>query len=219
MANLAILHNYDYIYLHGFASSPDSGKAQFYKNKFMESDIAIHIPDLNDGDFKSLTLTRQLNQVQQIIESCSKPIVLIGSSMGGLTSYILAETNTRVIKIISLAPAFRMSKLWVDSITDEQLNNWQTDGYQNIFHYAYNKDVQLNYRFYTDLFVHDDHNFKRHIPNLIFHGRNDTVVPIGLSEQYKQINPNTTLVNLDDDHSVNKYLDHMWNLSVEFICK
>ncbi|MFN8770335.1 MAG: YqiA/YcfP family alpha/beta fold hydrolase [Neisseriaceae bacterium] len=213
------IKDYDYIYLHGFASSPQSSKAQFYKNKFEEFGVKINIPDLNGEDFPHLTLSRQLKQVQQIINSCNKPILLIGSSMGGITSYILAENNPNIKKIISLAPAFQMSELWADGISDDDLQIWQNNGYHSIFHYGYGKQTQLHYEFYTDLFNHNDHSFKRHIDSLIFHGKKDDVVPIKLSEAYVQTNPNATLITLDDNHSINKYLDYMWEMSIDFICK
>ncbi len=49
-----------YIYLHGFASSPSSTKAQYLRARFASLQINLNIPDLNQGDFSHLTLTRQL---------------------------------------------------------------------------------------------------------------------------------------------------------------
>ena len=179
----------------------------------------MHVPDLNNESFTTLTMSRQLKDVEAIINTCTKPIVLIGSSMGGLTACILSEMHHNIAKIILLAPAFKMSKLWQDGITDEQLKTWQDTGFQDTFHYGYNKNMKLQYEFYTNLFTHNDHTFKRKIPCLIFHGMNDTVVPISLSEEYVKSNQQSQLISLDDDHSVNKYLDKMWDMSVEFILK
>ncbi|WP_232288151.1 YqiA/YcfP family alpha/beta fold hydrolase [Nodularia spumigena] len=41
----------DYIYLHGFASSPKSAKAQNIRDRFAEIQTKLKIPDLNAGDF------------------------------------------------------------------------------------------------------------------------------------------------------------------------
>lgn len=213
------LSNYDYIYLHGFASSPDSGKAKFYKNEFAKLAINIYLPDLNNNNFSQLTLSRQINQVQQIIDKCTKPVILIGSSMGGLTSCILAEENQQIAKIILLAPAFKISKLWQDKITTQQLKEWQSNGSQNIFHYSYGYHVPLNYEFYTDLFSHEDANFKRKIDCLIFHGKADNVVPIRLSQEYVISNTKAQLISLEDDHGISKCLNKMWDMSVDFICQ
>ncbi|MBV9404994.1 MAG: hypothetical protein JO211_06600, partial [Acidobacteriaceae bacterium] len=47
-------------YLHGFGSGPGSQKAQFFSEKLQRLGIRIEIPDLNEGDFPHLTVTRQL---------------------------------------------------------------------------------------------------------------------------------------------------------------
>ena len=41
------------VYLHGFASGPDSSKAQFFRRKFAERGVAIEIPQLDEGDFEA----------------------------------------------------------------------------------------------------------------------------------------------------------------------
>src|SRR5579862_6515626 len=57
------------IYLHGFASGPQSGKAQFFRRKFAGQGIAIEILRLDEGDFEHLTITRQLAVIQRAVES------------------------------------------------------------------------------------------------------------------------------------------------------
>ena len=46
----------EFIYLHGFASGPDSNKAQAFKKRFEKLNIVFHIPDLQEylptGDFQ-----------------------------------------------------------------------------------------------------------------------------------------------------------------------
>jgi predicted esterase YcpF (UPF0227 family) len=63
-----------YIYLHGFASSPQSAKAKYIKNCFSSLNINLKIPDLNEGDFSRLTLTRQLQQVTAEINISPSPL-------------------------------------------------------------------------------------------------------------------------------------------------
>lgn len=212
-----ISKDYDYIYLHGFASTPNSGKAQYFKAKFSDIGISLYLPDLNQNDFSNLTITRQLEQVQELIEQCTKPIILIGSSMGGVASAILAENNLKIKKLILLAPAFKISQLWQNGITVSQLEEWKTNGSSEIFHYGYEKKVPLGYQFYLDLFKHNDVSFSRQLPTLIFHGINDDVVPINLSQEYTKQNPNSTLISLEDDHSLQKDLNYLWNKSIQFI--
>ena len=43
------------VYLHGFASSAQSSKAQFFAGKFAELGIPLVTPDLNAPDFGTLS--------------------------------------------------------------------------------------------------------------------------------------------------------------------
>ena len=106
------MSKYTYIYLHGFASAPSSFKARYFKNKLDSSEVIV--PDLNQDDFYNLTLSRQIQQVGEIIESINREIIVFGSSMGGLTALLLAEKYPSISKLVLMAPAFRMSELWVN---------------------------------------------------------------------------------------------------------
>ena len=44
------------VYLHGFASSPQSSKARFFAGKFAEAGVAFEAPQLDQGEFRSLAL-------------------------------------------------------------------------------------------------------------------------------------------------------------------
>lgn len=200
---------YDYIYLHGFASGPDSSKAQYFKQQLENYQQNVIIPDLNMDDFSNLTLSRQLNQVQELVKASSKPIIMFGSSMGGITATILAEQYLNIAKIILLAPAFRMSELWASGNTND-LKQWQIDQEYPIMHYSYNQKINLKYNFYLDLFKHNDKSFFRQLPALIFHGIHDDVVPIDYSREYVTTNPLGALIEVDDDHSLGKDLGAMW---------
>lgn len=83
---MAVLEN-RYIYLHGFASGPQSTKAQFLRHCWQKRGLAMEIPDLNGDDFSSLTLTRQIVQVGQLIEQSQLPVTQnVGLKALGFTS-------------------------------------------------------------------------------------------------------------------------------------
>ena len=89
-----------YIYLHGFASSPQSHKAQYLANHFKETGIKLQVLDLNQNDFTNLTLTRQINQTVANFNNSDIPITLIGSSFGGVTSVWVAEKYQQVQRLV-----------------------------------------------------------------------------------------------------------------------
>ena len=69
------------VYLHGFASSPQSSKARYFARRFAEKGIEFVVPQLDQGDFEHLTITGQLAVVETAV--AGKPAVLMGSSLGG----------------------------------------------------------------------------------------------------------------------------------------
>ena len=71
------------LYLHGFASSPASRKACFFKERLASLVIGLQIPDLCDGNFERLTLTGQLKIIERAIEGSrgnGEGLVLIGGT-------------------------------------------------------------------------------------------------------------------------------------------
>ena len=71
------------VYLHGFASSARSTKATFFAEKLAAKGIEMSVPDLNQPDFSTLTVTRMLKQAADAIDAAGEPVALIGSSLGG----------------------------------------------------------------------------------------------------------------------------------------
>lgn len=211
------INEYQYIYLHGFASSPKSGKAQFLFNKFQNYGVELLIPDLNQNNFYNLTLTRQINQVKEIIKLSTKPVVLLGASMGGITSAILAETEVKVIKNILFAPAFNISRLWDRDYSNSKINDWKEKQSLTVFHYGEKKELQLHYNFYLDLLNYRDLSFKRNISTLIYHGTLDDVVPLDVSKDYLKQNENAKLIVLEDDHGVSAFLEDIFPEIIDFI--
>jgi len=67
------------VYLHGFASSPQSGKARFFAEKLGALGVPFTAPQLDEGNFEGLTITGQLGVVEKAVHG--EPVVLMGSSL------------------------------------------------------------------------------------------------------------------------------------------
>jgi uncharacterized protein len=205
-----------YLYLHGFASSPLSAKAQFLGDRFRQAGIPLNTPDLNQDDFFHLTLSRQLHQARAEFPAEPAPVTVIGSSLGGLTAAWLGEQHMQVDRLVLLAPAFQFLAHWLPKLGDEQMQRWALEQSMSVYHYSMKHDVPLSYDFVTDAMQYDDHQIRRPVPTLILHGRGDEVVPIDASRNFASDRPWVRLIELDSDHALGNVLDEIWDAIQEF---
>ncbi|HLP91329.1 MAG TPA: YqiA/YcfP family alpha/beta fold hydrolase [Nostocaceae cyanobacterium] len=205
-----------YLYLHGFASSPQSKKAREISDRFTKLQIPLSIPDLNDGNFTQLTITRQLNQVKGEFPEPPQPVILIGSSLGGLTAAHLAEQNLQVQKLILLAPAFGFVSHWLKNLGLEAVKTWQREEYLSVYHYGEGRSLPLSYNFLVDAHQYSETLLQRPIPTLILHGNHDEVIPITASQEFAQIRPWVELIALDSDHALGNVIEEIWQAIYSF---
>ncbi|MTJ10836.1 YqiA/YcfP family alpha/beta fold hydrolase [Anabaena sp. UHCC 0204] len=200
----------NYVYLHGFASSPQSSKAQDISDRFSQLQISMQIPDLNAGDFSHLTITRQLNQVAAEFSQNSQPVTLIGSSLGGLTSAHLAQQHLQVQRLILLAPAFGFLGHWLPKFGTIGLNLWQRTKYMMVYHYGQKQLLPLSYNFVTDAKKYQENLLQRPIPTLILHGKHDEVIPIQSSRDFACTRPWVELIEFNSDHGLGNVTPEIW---------
>ncbi|MEM8832503.1 MAG: YqiA/YcfP family alpha/beta fold hydrolase [Cyanobacteria bacterium P01_G01_bin.19] len=207
-----------YIYLHGFASSPKSSKAQYLGDRLRgEKNIDLNILDLNQGDFSNLTLSRQIAQTIAAFPDSNEPIILIGSSFGALTCAWVAQKSDRVKKIVLLAPAFGFPQSWYSRLGAQQIQQWQESGVLPVYHYGMGKQVPLKYEFLQDARKYPLAELKRSLPTLIIHGVNDDVVPIQVSRDYAKQHSQVKAIELDSDHGLNDAHARIWQEIQEFL--
>lgn len=192
----------DYIYLHGFASSPNSAKARYFRQAFAELAVDLKTPDLNWGDFSQLTITRQISQVKAQFPPPPIPVTLIGSSLGGLTAAWVAEKSPQVQRLVLLAPAFEFLSHWLLQLGEVQLKQWQDEKYLMVYHYAEKRPLPLSYNFAIDAANYQDNQLVRPVPTLILHGLHDEVIPIAASRNYAASRPWVQLIELNSDHAL-----------------
>jgi pimeloyl-ACP methyl ester carboxylesterase len=205
------------IYLHGFASSAQSTKAQFFAGKFAEVGIPLVAPDLNAPDFSTLTVTRMLDEVgHTIAESPPGPIVLMGSSLGAFVAWHAAARlplllpQHPITRMVLLAPAVTFGRNRQQDFGHGVVDEWERAGTREFFHYGENAPRQLHYEFYRDALTYPAAHAEVQVPTLIFQGMQDDVVqPQGVIE-FCQGRPNVSLRLLRDGHQLLAHLDEMW---------
>jgi uncharacterized protein len=203
-----------YLYLHGFASSARSAKANFFRGRFQELGIDLAIPDLNGEDFSTLTLSRQIEQVAREYLAANCPTTVIGSSLGGFMAAWLAEEYVSVGRLVLLAPAFGFLE---QNREEKILQEWERSGWLSVYHYGYRRSIPLHYEFLRDLQRYRHPEPTRELPTLILHGRSDEVIAIDRVREYEKARPWVQLIELDSDHSLTDVMPRIWSEIRQFL--
>jgi uncharacterized protein len=194
------------LYLHGFASSPLSIKALFFSDLLRKSGLEVRIPDLSEGDFEHLSLSRQLSLLERL--AAAAPVSLIGSSMGGYLAALYASRHPEVERVVLLAPAFRFAHRWEERLGPTEMEIWRRTDRLEVFHYGDRQVRRLRYGLFEDALQYEDFpDFSQ--PALIFHGLHDDVVPPAYSETFAATHPNAVLELLPSGHDLLDVLDRI----------
>ncbi len=130
------------------ASPPlrNPGKAQFFKAKFESLGIPITIPQLDQGDFERLTVSRMLDVTAAAV--ADRPVVLMGSSLGGFVAGLFAARHPDLAeRVVLLAPALEFAKRWQRRFEPGELADWRRRRWKTFYHYGSKREARLGYSF------------------------------------------------------------------------
>jgi len=203
-----------FVYLHGFASSPASRKAEFFAGKLRAEGFEVAVPYLESEGFRNLTISGQLRVIEQA--AAGEAVSLIGSSMGGYLAALYASLHPETVKLVLLAPAFGFAERWGMRLGKEKMAAWKRDGYLEMMHYASGKLEPVGFGLIEDgLKFAAEPNFKQ--PAEIFHGVADDVVPLSFSRQFVATHPNAKLTELQSGHEMTEVMEEIWTSSRDFL--
>lgn len=196
-----------FLYLHGFASSPQSRKARAFQSAFDSLGIPLEIPALDGGDFEHLTVSGQLSLMEGLLNG--EPVRLTGSSMGGYLAALYAASHPEVSRLVLLAPAFGFASRW---------QNRQKPNAENfeVFHYGDQTMRRVHYGLIEDALRYPPMpDFRQ--PALIFHGLHDDVVPVEQSRGFIATHPNAQLLELESGHELLDGLERILTEALPFL--
>jgi pimeloyl-ACP methyl ester carboxylesterase len=202
------------IYLHGFASSPASLKANALADRFAQEGIRLEVPDLSGGNFRGLNVSRQLEVIERA--TAGGPAILIGSSLGGYLAALYAARRPQVSRIVLLAAAFRFARRWIEYLGDEAIADWRRDGSRRFFHYGTGREEPLDFGFLEDALGYEDYPSVAQ-PSLVLHGQHDDVVPVESAREFARRNANCRLRIYPSGHQLLDVIDRMWGDTKEFL--
>lgn len=210
---MALVH---YVYLHGFASSPASGKAVFLAERLAGTGVVLHRPDLNAPDFSTLTVTRMIDRTAEVVRALPPaPVVVIGSSLGAFVALHLAErrpgdTAHPLHRMVWLAPAlaFGTAQGWLD---DAAVRRWRETGWLEVMHHAYGETRRVHAALWEDARRYDSLAVPLTVPTLIVQGRDDDVVDPAMVARFAADRPQARLVMMADGHQLSASLPRIWD--------
>jgi alpha-beta hydrolase superfamily lysophospholipase len=144
------------------------------------------------------------------------PLVIVGSSMGGLLAALTRTrsfaqqrfNSTKLQAIILLAPGFGITKRWPQIIGEQGMQQLERNRLQiSSFTMRRTMTCPCTLASPKTLSTIKTDSFKIDIPTIVFHGIDDQTVPIEHARLFAQLNPAAALVELDDGHELANSLD------------
>jgi len=204
-------------YLHGFASGPSSRKARHLSEGFRARGVEVAVPDLTPGPdgFERSTPLTMLAVARATLGERPGPHLLIGSSLGGYLSALLASRDPRVARLVLLAPAFRLFERWSARLTGAQLDEWRERGLST-HHFATGTERRIGWAFHEAAAGLPAFPVVT-APTLVIAGGRDETVPLEDVRAWVERTPSARLVVVDDGHelaaSLDLILDEAWAFS------
>lgn len=204
------------VYLHGFASSPRSEKAVFFRERFAQDGHALNLLDLNAPSFRALTLTRSVQKLESAVPAGTTALVL-GSSFGGYAAALFASRHPdRMAALMLMAPAFNMATLLRERYGAQAVRLWRKFGTTPVEHPDYEVPQKLDATFLDDADRWAARSLQVQCPTLVFHGEQDEDVPIRHTEEFLANHPQAELVRLPTGHALTDDKDEMWTRTRAF---
>jgi pimeloyl-ACP methyl ester carboxylesterase len=193
------------LYLHGFGSGPKTAKGTALGQRLAGRVRSYAIPDLEAGDFFSLTMERICDRAAAAVAALPEdeaPVLLIGSSLGGYTAALLAAQGRipRASALLLIAPAFGFGERWAEHLGIAGVAAWRRDGQRMFFHHASQQERPLGVGFLDSAERLPGFPLAPEIPVVIVHGRRDDTVDWRMSRRYADQDADIEFHLVDGDH-------------------
>jgi len=205
------------VYLHGFASGPCSRKARHVAGGFGAQGVRLEVPDLTPGvdGFERSTPATMLAVARAALGDGPGPHALVGSSLGGYLSAVLASRDRRVARLVLLAPAFRLFDRWSGRLSPAELDGWRTSGLA-VHHHVTQTERRIGWPFFEAAGTLPAFPVVT-VPALVIAGARDETVPLADVEAWVARTPSARLVTVDDGHELGASLDLILREAWDFL--
>jgi pimeloyl-ACP methyl ester carboxylesterase len=196
------------LYLHGFASSPATAKGLGLGVRLRDDLSSYAIPQLEGDSFREMTMDTILTRAAAAIAALpadGRPLLLIGSSLGGYVAATLAARcaatgGQRPAALLLIAPAFGFTTTWQELLGQAGIDEWRARGERMFYHHAREADLPLGYGFLASCLDLPEMPGEAGVPIAIVHGLQDETVPSHRSSAYARSHGRTELHLVEGDH-------------------
>ena len=213
-----------WVFLHGLGSDRKGEKAQRFHDHlsgrgpgFLSLDFTGHGD--SGGDCLGLSLTRNLEDIGRGVsfvreETPSAPLILVGSSMGGIAALWYASLHPGTVRrVFAIAPAFLMAARFAASLSAAARRDWSRHGSLPLA--VGERDFEIGWGIVAD---EDGFPMERlaadlRTPSLLIHGDEDAVVPPELSRDFAGSCAAARLVEIEGgDHRLSGAKDLLFEI-------
>jgi hypothetical protein len=182
--------------------------------------VGYSCPDLNAPAFETLTTTRMLAQVAQIVAAVPEgPVALVGSSLGAFVAVhaAAADTTGLIDRLILLAPALDFGGNRLRQLGPHGVDQWRESGQLTVFHYADGVERKIGYELYADASRYDAITLPTSLPALVFQGDRDESVDPVMVRRWADGRAQVDLRMLADGHQLSDSIEYIWTESASFL--
>lgn len=194
-----------WLYLHGFASGPESKKGVALARHFATRGISLQRLDVRRPSLQHLRLSSMMAELRSALGGPKDRAVVFGSSLGGLTAARVAEEEPRICALVLLAPAFRAADRWRRRMGDAAWERWRETDTLEITDYTTGAQTTVDFGFIEELAQLETASGgwpDVRVPTLVIHGVRDETVEVALSRQWVEGHRHRRLIEVDDDHEL-----------------
>ena len=146
----------------------------------------------SEGRFIDYTLSDWIADARAVLDliKSGPPITVVGNSLGGWITWLMAQEYPVVEKLVLIAPAFNMMGLRAKSIAPERQHEWHSAGWMPWDEEPAHRDFPLAWKWVEESEAYWKTSFDqlRPVKTTILHGLQDTVIlPNGSSEFVEQL--------------------------------
>jgi dienelactone hydrolase len=241
------------VFCHGFKGFKDWGPFPEWGRRLAQAGfVSVHMNFSYNGvhrdrptefteleKFAENTFTRELDDLQAVLDAVEEGalpdapidpdrIGLMGHSRGGGTVILQTARDDRVGALVTWSSV----STFVDRFTDEQVEDWETQGYTEIVNSRTGQVMRLNKGLYDDAMVHRDALDVRaaaeriDVPWLVVHARDDEAVDFEAAEILAGATDTADLMEASSGHTfggahpfgetVPESLVTVWNRTIDF---